>query len=98
MPCCARLCRRPPIARFCSHAKQDAYIHFYVTETGEVLCGSNGQDDVELLTGVNTSGPLWALIDVYGRTVAVEILGAWRGFFAQHLGARYCGLAMSPAS
>lgn len=55
------------------HAKQDAYIHFYVTEAGEVLYGSNGKDETELLTGIDTSGPLWALIDVYGRTLAVEI-------------------------
>ncbi|KAH9366494.1 hypothetical protein HPB48_018091 [Haemaphysalis longicornis] len=55
------------------HAKQDAYIHFYVTEAGEVLYGSNGKDETELLTGIDTSGPLWALIDVYGRTLAIEI-------------------------
>lgn len=47
-------------------------LFFYVTRTGDVFYGVNGEDKGLFFSGVNTSGPLWALLDIYGNTACVE--------------------------
>jgi len=47
-------------------------LFFYVNRAGDVLYGVNGKDKGLFLSYVNTSGPLWTLLDIYGNTVCVE--------------------------
>ncbi|CAJ0575739.1 unnamed protein product, partial [Mesorhabditis spiculigera] len=50
-------------------------IHFYVTEAGELFYGINGVQKGIFLTNINVDTPLWAMVDIYGNSVAVEFVG-----------------------
>ncbi len=56
-------------------AVRDYILFFYVTELGDVHYGINGEERGIFFSGVSTNCPLWALIDVYGNTVAIESVG-----------------------
>lgn len=56
---------------FCS---QNAVLFYYVTSTGDVHFGINGEEKGIFFSGVETRGPLWALIDVYGNSTAIEFV------------------------
>ncbi|KAH9366677.1 hypothetical protein HPB48_017676 [Haemaphysalis longicornis] len=58
-----------------SYAKVDNLIHFCVNDMGEGLIGVNGGEEKVFLKGIDVSGNLWALIDIYGNTVTVEMAG-----------------------
>ncbi|XP_064600662.1 protein neuralized-like isoform X2 [Liolophura sinensis] len=47
---------------------------FSVSRSGEVSYSLNGEDKGFFFGGVNVNEPLWALFDVYGNTVAVELV------------------------
>ncbi|KAK7110356.1 hypothetical protein V1264_014242 [Littorina saxatilis] len=47
-------------------------LFFYVTRAGDVYYGVNGEEKGLFFSGVNTSTPLWAMLDIYGNTVGVE--------------------------
>ncbi|XP_052228913.1 protein neuralized-like isoform X2 [Dreissena polymorpha] len=47
-------------------------LFFYVTRSGDVFYGVNGEEKGFFFGGVNTSGRLWALMDIYGNTACVE--------------------------
>jgi protein neuralized len=47
-------------------------LFFYVTRSGDVFYGVNGEEKGLFFSGVNTSGPIWALMDIYGNTSCVE--------------------------
>ncbi|KAK3599445.1 hypothetical protein CHS0354_036461 [Potamilus streckersoni] len=47
-------------------------LYFYVTRSGDVLYGVNGDDKGIFFSGVNTNAPIWAVMDIYGNTIAVE--------------------------
>uniref|UniRef100_A0A1Y1LAX8 Protein neuralized n=1 Tax=Photinus pyralis TaxID=7054 RepID=A0A1Y1LAX8_PHOPY len=57
--------------RFCS---QNTLLFYYVTSAGDVHFGINGEEKGIFFGGVETRGPLWALIDVYGNSTAVEFV------------------------
>ncbi|XP_017272632.1 E3 ubiquitin-protein ligase NEURL3 [Kryptolebias marmoratus] len=50
-------------------------LEFWVTATGKLCCSANKRD-YKLLSGVDLSLPLWAMIDVYGQTCSVLLLGS----------------------
>ena len=50
-----------------------------VSRTGDVTYGVNGEDKGMFFSGVDTSRPLWAMLDIYGNTVAVEFSHANAG-------------------
>ncbi|KAL1509636.1 hypothetical protein ABEB36_004343 [Hypothenemus hampei] len=54
--------------RFCS---QNTVLFYYVTSTGDVHFGINGEEKGIFFGGVETRSPVWALIDVYGNSTAV---------------------------
>ncbi|XP_041370418.1 protein neuralized-like [Gigantopelta aegis] len=54
------------------YANTQCNLHFYVTRTGDVIYGMNGEEKGIFFSGVITTSPLWALLDIYGNTVAVE--------------------------
>jgi len=56
-------------------AANDTLISFYLTASGGVMLNVNGEDSGCLLGDVDTNGPVWAMIDVYGNTVSVEFVG-----------------------
>lgn len=47
-------------------------LFFYVTRSGDVFYGVNGEEKGLFFSGVNTSTPIWALMDIYGNTSCVE--------------------------
>lgn len=57
--------------RFCS---QNTILFYYVTSAGDVHFGINGEEKGIFFGGVETRGPLWALIDVYGNSTAIEFV------------------------
>lgn len=57
--------------RYC---ERDNILYYYVTSAGEVYFGVNGEEKGVFITGIETRGPLWALVDVYGNCSAVEFL------------------------
>lgn len=57
--------------RFC---ERDNILFYYVTAAGDVHFGVNGEEKGVFITGVETRGPLWTLIDIYGNCTAVEFL------------------------
>ncbi|KAH6932354.1 hypothetical protein HPB50_004883 [Hyalomma asiaticum] len=57
------------------YAAENTLLHYYVNNTGEVFFGINGEEKGLFLNGVDTRGPLWALIDIYGNTTAIKMVG-----------------------
>ncbi|KAK6185585.1 hypothetical protein SNE40_007786 [Patella caerulea] len=55
-------------------AKTNTVMCFFVTRSGDVMFSVNGEDKGLFFNGVNTNGPLWALLDIYGNTMSVEFL------------------------
>lgn len=47
---------------------------FYVNHSGDVVFGVNGEEKGVFFGGVATNVPLWALVDIYGNTTAVEFI------------------------
>ncbi|CAF1043561.1 unnamed protein product [Didymodactylos carnosus] len=47
--------------------------YFYVTEDGDLFLNTP-TGEISLLTGIAVREPLWALFDVYGNTISIEIV------------------------
>jgi len=56
-------------------AQQGNILVFFVTRSGDVVFGINGEEKGVFFNGVCTSQPLWALVDIYGNTTAMEFVG-----------------------
>ena len=56
-------------------AKRGTVLLFYVTPGRDVMYGANGVQKGLLLSGVNSSSHVWAMIDMYGSTTSVEFVG-----------------------
>jgi protein neuralized len=57
--------------RFC---QKDNILFYYVTSSGEVHYGINGEEKGLFITDVDTRGPLWVMIDIYGNSTACEFI------------------------
>lgn len=55
-------------------AERDTVLFYYVTATGDVHFGINGEEKGIFFSGVETRGPLWALFDVYGNSTGIELV------------------------
>ncbi|KAF8796016.1 Protein neuralized like protein [Argiope bruennichi] len=55
-------------------ALKDSKLYYYVDHNGDVHYGLNDVEHGVFFGGVNTSGKLWAMLDIYGNTVAVEFV------------------------
>ncbi|XP_005992563.1 E3 ubiquitin-protein ligase NEURL1B isoform X2 [Latimeria chalumnae] len=55
-------------------ALRDSVLAFWVDRHGQVFYSVNDEDPILFHCGVKVSGPLWALIDVYGITQEVQLL------------------------
>lgn len=56
-------------------AEQGNVLFFYVTRSGDVMFGVNGEEMGVFFSGVTVNVPLWALVDIYGNTTAMEFVG-----------------------
>ncbi|XP_064461051.1 protein neuralized-like isoform X2 [Ornithodoros turicata] len=56
------------------YAVEGAILHYFVNSSGEAFFGIDGEEKGMLLSGVDTSVPLWALIDIYGNTTTIEMV------------------------
>ncbi|KAM3610410.1 uncharacterized protein V6R79_003690 [Siganus canaliculatus] len=64
---------------FCGEGSE---LEFWVSCEGTIYASSNSSGQQELLTGVDLRQPLWAMIDLYGQTCSVLLLGSEkRGLF-----------------
>ncbi|MFT7813477.1 E3 ubiquitin-protein ligase NEURL3-like [Arapaima gigas] len=57
------------------HASLGSELQFWATERGRLMLEVSGGAQICLLEGMDVGGPLWAMIDVYGQTSAVLLLG-----------------------
>lgn len=55
--------------------ERDGVLSFMVNHSGDVYFGINNEMKGKFFSGVDVRKPLWALVDVYGNTVAVELVG-----------------------
>ncbi|XP_067852511.1 E3 ubiquitin-protein ligase NEURL1B isoform X3 [Heptranchias perlo] len=55
-------------------ALKDNVLAFWVDRHGRVFYNVNDEDPILFQCGINASGPLWALIDIYGITQEVQML------------------------
>ncbi|XP_076368522.1 E3 ubiquitin-protein ligase neur isoform X2 [Tachypleus tridentatus] len=55
-------------------ARRDTVLIYFVDDNGDVHFSINGEEKGIFFSGVNVSTPLWALLDVYGNTVAMELV------------------------
>ncbi|XP_058823735.1 protein neuralized isoform X2 [Topomyia yanbarensis] len=58
-------------------------LFYYVTPSGDVHFGINGEEKGVFITDVDARGPLWAVIDVYGNSTAIEFLDSRIYMFQQ---------------
>lgn len=58
-------------------ANEGSVIAFWVDKKGRVFYRINESSPMLFFSGVRTAEPLWALIDVYGLTRGVQLLGEW---------------------
>ncbi|KAI0234892.1 E3 ubiquitin-protein ligase NEURL1 [Lamellibrachia satsuma] len=56
-------------------AEKDTVLFFYVRRGGDVMYGVKGKENGLFFSGVSTSSPIWALIDIYGNTISVVFVG-----------------------
>ncbi|XP_073323306.1 E3 ubiquitin-protein ligase NEURL3-like [Pagrus major] len=51
-------------------------LEFWVSNGGTIYITSTNTSQHKLLTGVDLSRPLWAMIDIYGQTCSISLLGS----------------------
>jgi hypothetical protein len=57
------------------YSVENAILHFFVNESGEMYYGVNGVHKGLFLSGINVLSPLWIIVDIYGNSIAVEFVG-----------------------
>ncbi|KAJ8664548.1 hypothetical protein QAD02_006210, partial [Eretmocerus hayati] len=62
-------------------AERETVLFYYVTSAGDVHFGVNGEEKGVFFSGVETRSPLWAIIDVYGNSTAIEFVDPNRQHF-----------------
>ncbi|XP_070760640.1 E3 ubiquitin-protein ligase NEURL3 [Enoplosus armatus] len=61
-----------------SHCQAGSELEFWVSYGGTIYVKSNNIRQRKLLRGVDLSKPLWAMIDIYGQTRCIFLLGSER--------------------
>ncbi|KAJ4942465.1 hypothetical protein JOQ06_012331 [Pogonophryne albipinna] len=51
-------------------------LEFWVSARGTMYISGNNGREQKLLSGVDLSRPLWAMIDIYGQTCSISLLGS----------------------
>ncbi|KAH7732060.1 Neuralized family protein [Aphelenchoides avenae] len=56
------------------YSVEGAILHFFVNVAGDMYYGINGVSKGIFLNGINTTLPLWIIIDIYGNSIALEFV------------------------
>ncbi|XP_074494488.1 E3 ubiquitin-protein ligase NEURL3 [Sebastes fasciatus] len=59
-----------------SYCQVGSELEFWVSTKGDICISSKHTKEHKLLTGVDVNQPLWAMIDVYGQTCSISLLGS----------------------
>ncbi|XP_030271910.1 E3 ubiquitin-protein ligase NEURL3 [Sparus aurata] len=59
-----------------SYCQEGTELEFWVSHGGSIYVTSTSTGQQKLLTGVDLSKPLWAMIDIYGQTCSISLLGS----------------------
>ncbi|XP_054467530.1 E3 ubiquitin-protein ligase NEURL3-like [Anoplopoma fimbria] len=59
-----------------SHCQTGSELEFWLSNGGSLYVTSGNIKQHKLLTGVDLSQPHWAMIDIYGQTCAISLLGS----------------------
>lgn len=73
------------------YCEKDNVLFYYVNSAGDVIYGINNEEKGVILSGIDTRGLLWTIIDIYGNCTAIEFLDA-RIYMYQQSG----GVGMPP--
>ncbi|XP_055680242.1 protein neuralized [Lutzomyia longipalpis] len=57
-----------------SYCERDNILFYYVTASGDVHFGINGEEKGVFIPGIETRNPLWTIVDIYGNCTAIEFL------------------------
>lgn len=57
-----------------TYCERGNILYYYVTASGNVHFGINGEEKDVFMTGIETRTPLWTIIDIYGNCTAIEFL------------------------
>lgn len=55
-------------------ADKDSVMYYYVTSSGDVVFGVNGEDKGVFFSGVDTRRQLWGMVDVYGNSNVIQLV------------------------
>jgi len=55
-------------------ADKDSVMYYYVSSSGDVVFGVNGEDKGVFFSGVDTRRQLWGMVDVYGNSHVIELV------------------------
>lgn len=58
-----------------SYCLTGSELQFWVSSQGMICTRTSSCKKLELLKGVDVSKPLWAMIDIYGQTLSISLLG-----------------------
>ncbi|XP_073836647.1 E3 ubiquitin-protein ligase neur isoform X2 [Musca autumnalis] len=58
------------------YCEKDNVLYYYVNSAGDVIYGINNEEKGVILSGIDTRGCLWTLIDIYGNCTGIEFLDA----------------------
>nr|XP_057927054.1 E3 ubiquitin-protein ligase NEURL3 [Doryrhamphus excisus] len=79
-----------------TYCQAGSELEFWVSHSGRVYFSNHSGRRHELLRGVDLSRPLWAMIDIYGQTCAIVLLGSKKK--ARFYTKRSCKSLTSPMS
>ncbi|KAH8326224.1 hypothetical protein KR067_003835 [Drosophila pandora] len=58
------------------YCEKDNILYYYVNGAGDVIYGINNEEKGVILSGIDTRGLLWTVIDIYGNCTGIEFLDA----------------------
>ncbi|KAH8420898.1 hypothetical protein KR222_008666, partial [Zaprionus bogoriensis] len=58
------------------YCEKDNILYYYVNNAGDVVYGINNEEKGVILSGIDTRGLLWTVIDIYGNCTGIEFLDA----------------------
>ncbi|KAH8278381.1 hypothetical protein KR018_001429 [Drosophila ironensis] len=56
------------------YCEKDNILYYYVNGAGDVIYGINNEEKGVILSGIDTRGLLWTVIDIYGNCTGIEFL------------------------
>ncbi|XP_030373732.1 protein neuralized isoform X2 [Scaptodrosophila lebanonensis] len=66
------------------YCEKDNILYYYVNSAGDVIYGINNEEKGVILSGIDTRGLLWTIIDIYGNCTGIEFLDSRIYMYQQH--------------